>query len=474
MTQERTPPYSIEAEQSVLGGLLVDNKRWEEVAPMLTQADFYRADHQLIWQGICALIGANKPCDFVTLTDYLRERGELDDAGGLSYLGDISNNTPSAANVGAYAEIVRERSFLRRLVTVGGNIAELGFRPDGTSVEDLRAAVDKMVMEATTVQTMNDPQSFSDMRSDWYDELQHRKEKKVGGMMTGLRDIDERMVGLERGDYWLVIGATGSGKTMFGLNVADYFASHNGPVLGASLEMPGKQWMSRRVASRAKVNSTFLRRPEKLNDDEEDAIVSALKQLEGLPFYVDDTPAQSVQHIRMAALRLMRKTGKKLSLLMIDYIQLMGGERRRNDNRTNELLGISRTLKALAKELDCALLVLAQVNGDDIMKRDNKRPRITDVGEAKGIAYDADHVGGIYNDSYYHKDSPHDGIMEYIGIKTRNGPTFVAELDFDPKTCTISNYNGPSRRERMPQKTNTPKKTKGAGLMTALKESTPK
>lgn len=446
----RQAPYSIESEQAVLGGILRDNRAWTEAAARVVETDFYRADHQLIWRGLSELIAAKTPCDFVTLTEHFRARGALDEVGGMSYLGSLCDETPSSANVAAYARLVREQSVLRTLIIAGGDIAEMGYRPGGRDIDELLADAHKRVMDLNVARSKEgDLELLSDSVGAWHsDYLARKSDENPPGLQTGFANLDQLLIGLEPGDLMITAGATGMGKTVFGLTIADHVATHAGASAGISLEMPKKQWLTRLVASRGRIPLQRLRDPRQCDAFFDDEVVRALQGMNRLPFYVSDQSGQTIHQIRSRVMGLQDRLKGGLKFLLVDYLQLIVGDRHGSDTRASELDAIGRALKRLAKDAGIAILGLAQVN-DDPNKRDNKRPRLGDLRESKGLTQDADIVCLLYRDEYHDKNTPHKGIVEVDVAKQRNGKLDVAELQWLGGYCSMSDYTGPSSSERI-------------------------
>lgn len=429
------PPHSIEAEQSVLGGLMLRNAAWYDLAGRIAEEDFYREDHRLIFRGIRELLEANKPCDFVTLSEYLRERGALDPAGGLSYLGALANDTPSAANVQAYADIVRERSVLRSLIKTGQEIADMGFRPDGRGPDQLVEYAEQRVF-AIREEGDRARQEFRHVGSA-LDEVETRLQKlrdhpeELTGLPTGLVDLDRRLNGLSAGDLLIVAGRPGMGKTSFAMNIAEHVALTDGQPVGVfSMEMGADQLAMRILASYCRMDQSALR-SGKIADHEWDWLAQASRTIRAAPLFIDETPALSPLDLRARARRMKRRHG--LSLLVVDYIQLMQVPGTR-ENRTNEISEISRSLKAIAKELDVPVIALSQLSRE-VEKRENKRPVMSDLRESGSIEQDADIVLFIYRDAYYRRkegiaEDEQDNRTEIIIAKHRNGPTGTVHVAF--------------------------------------------
>jgi replicative DNA helicase len=430
--QPKLPPYSIEAEQSVLGGLMLDNRVWSDLAGQLAPEDFYREDHQLIFRAIIELVGSNRPCDFVTLSEHLKVHGVLEQAGGLAYLGLLANDTPSAANVLAYAEIVRERAVLRGLVSVGGEIADLGYRTEGRGYAELLDVAEQRVFalrsRAEHVKSLY--KSMPELIDEVEKQIEYLRQNPAGvaGLATGFTDFDAKTTGLRPGDLMILAGRPAMGKTSFALNIAEnVVTSPDGrkPVAVFSMEMPAEQLAMRVLSSFARIPLGKLRSGD-LGDRDMDRLVSQSGLLRDAPLYIDETGGLSPLELRARARRIKSRHG--LGLIIVDYIQLMQVPGSK-DNRTNEISEISRSLKSLAKELEVPVIALSQLNRG-VEQRDNKRPRASDLRESGGIEQDADLIVFIYRDEVYNKDSPDAGTAEIIIAKQRNGPLGVIRTAF--------------------------------------------
>ena len=437
--QPKAPPYSVEAEQSVLGGLMLENRHWDDLANKLGAEDFYREDHQLIYRAIAELASAHRPCDFITLSEHLKARGQLEAAGGIAYLGTLANDTPSAANVMAYAEIVRERAVLRSLVGVGSEIAELGYRPDGREYPELLDLAEQQVfrLRAKADRSKNDYYEMPTL----IDSVERKLEQlrlnngQLAGLPTGFHDLDRSTTGLHPGDLVIVAGRPSMGKTSFALNIAEHVVmSEKKPALVFSMEMPAEQLVLRVLSSFASLPMGKLRSGE-LDDRDMDSLVSASGFLRAAPLYIDETGAMSPLDVRARARRVKSRHG--LGLIVVDYIQLMQVPGTK-DNRTGEIAEISRSLKALGKELEVPVIALSQLNRG-VEQRDNKRPRMSDLRESGGIEQDADLVLFIYRDEVYNKDSPDKGTAEIIIAKQRNGPLGTVRTAFKGEFTRFSN-----------------------------------
>jgi len=438
----KIPPHSVEAEQSVLGGLMLDNQSWDKVADQLRESDFYRRDHQLIFSAIAALFEQSLPVDVVTLAEYHDKRGELDQVGELAYLGSLARNTPSAANITAYAGIVRERSVLRQLISVGTDISNTAFNPEGLSSEEMLDKAEQLVFEIAE-NGANRGGGFIQVKDvlgkvvDRIDTL-FENDSPVTGLSSGFTDFDTQTSGLQPADLVIVAGRPSMGKTTFSMNLAEHAAikSHE-PVAVFSMEMPADALAMRMLSSLGQINQQRLR-TGKLNDDDWPRLTSAIALLNEAPLFIDDTPALSPTELRARARRLKREHG--LSLIVIDYIQLMQGNGAgRNENRASEISEISRSLKALAKELNVPVIALSQLNRS-LEQRPNKRPVMSDLRESGAIEQDADLIVFIYRDEVYNEDSPDKGKAEIIIGKQRNGPIGTVALTFQGKYTRFENF----------------------------------
>lgn len=437
--QPKAPPYSVEAEQSVLGGLMLENRHWDDLADKLSADDFYREDHQLIYRAIAELAGTRRPCDFITLSEYLKARGQLEDAGGIAYLGTLANDTPSAANVMAYADIVRERAVLRALVGVGGEIAELGYRPDGREYPELLDLAEQQVfrLRSKAERSKNDYYSMPALIDTVERKLEELRQNKgqLAGLSTGFKDLDDKTTGLHPGDLVILAGRPSMGKTSLALNMAEHAVMYEKkPALVFSMEMPADQLALRMLSSFARIPMGNLRSGD-LGDRDMDRLVSQSGFLREAPLYIDEQGAMSPNDIRARARRVKARHG--LGLIVVDYIQLMQIPGNK-DGRVNEISEISRSLKALGKELEVPVVALSQLNRG-VEQRDNKRPRMSDLRESGGIEQDADLVLFIYRDEVYNKDSPDKGIAEILIAKQRNGPLGVVKTAFHGEYTRFDN-----------------------------------
>jgi replicative DNA helicase len=436
----KVPPHSLQAEQAVLGGLMLDNAAWDKVADRVSDEDFYRRDHRLIFQAIASLADSNSPFDAVTLSEWLEKNQRLDEAGGLATLGSLVQTTPSAANIQAYADIVRERSILRQLITIGNEIAGSAYVPEGRSSAELLEQAEQQVFQIAEhgkrgKRGFRKIQSLLGAAVDRIDQL-FQQDEPITGVSTGFTDLDEMTAGLQPSDLIIVAGRPSMGKTTLAMNFAENAAiKHQLPVAIFSMEMPGEQLALRMLSSLGHIDQHKIR-TGKLDDDDWPRLTSAVSLLDSAPLYIDDTPALSPTEMRARARRLKRE--HDLGMIVIDYLQLMQVPGT-SENRTNEISEISRNLKALAKELNVPVVALSQLNRG-LEQRTDKRPVMSDLRESGAIEQDADVIVFIYRDEVYNEDSPQKGIAEIIIGKQRNGPIGSRFLTFRGQFTRFENY----------------------------------
>ncbi len=445
MSALRLPPHSVEAEQSLLGGLLIDNTVWERVGDVVNEADFYRDDHRRIFRQIARLIELGKPADVVTVYEALEKNGEAEHVGGLAYLGEIANSTPSAANVRRYGEIIRERAILRKLVSVGDQIAASALTPSGKDAKTLLDEAEAKVFEiaeagARTVSGFVPIQPILGQVVDRIQELYDRDSPAgITGVPTGLTDLDEKTSGLQPSDMIVLAARPGMGKTSLALNIAENVAVEAGlPVAVFSMEMPGTQLATRFLSSVGRIDQHKIR-TGKLTDEEWQRLTYALGKLHEAPIFIDETPGLNPTDLRARCRRLHRQCGR-LGLIVIDYLQLMTSLKE-SDNRSAELSEISRSVKSLAKELHVPIIALSQLNRS-LEQRPNKRPVASDLRESGAIEQDADIIMFIYRDEIYNPDSPDKGMAELIISKHRNGSTGTVRMTFLGEFTRFENYSG--------------------------------
>ncbi len=441
--QPKVPPHSIEAEQSVLGGLMLNNRAWFELADQLAEDDFYTQDHRTIFRGMAELLNAARPCDFVTLSEHLRHQNKLEEAGGISYLGTLAADTPSAANVRAYAEIVRERAVLRSLIAAGQDIAGLGYQPDGRPPGSLIDAAEQQVFAirargSKAASQVKDMSTLMDAVEDRLERLRQNPDS-FAGTPTGFIDLDKMTQGMHEGDLIIVGGRPGTGKTSFAMNIAEHVAIERKlPTAVFSMEMSAEQLAIRVLSSFGRIDQQALR-SGRLEDHDWSRLVSASGLLREAPLFIDETGSLSPQELASRARRMAAKqpADKPLALIVVDYIQLMQVPNNR-ENRTNEISEISRSLKALAKELKVPIVALSQLSRT-LESRQDKRPIMSDLRESGSIEQDADVVLFVYREDYHNKESLNPGTAEIIVAKQRSGPTGKIKTAFLGKYTRFDN-----------------------------------
>ena len=437
----KIPPHSIEAEQSVLGGLMLENSAWDQIADRVIEEDFYRHDHRLIFRSIADLAETNKPLDVITLSEWLKQRGELQEAGGLAYLGTLAKDTPSAANIRAYADIVHEKSVLRQLISVGTHIADSAFnsrdRPSKDLLDEAEQQVFHIAEQGSRQQAFHSIKDLLKSSLARIEELS-KSDDTITGEATGYTDLDEKTSGFHGGDLVIVAGRPAMGKTTFSMNVAEHVALNKEKKAVAifSMEMPAEQLVLRLFASNGRVPLTDIR-TGKIREEDWPRVGMAVKAFAQTKLFIDDTPALSPTEIRAKTRRLAREHGG-IGLVVIDYLQLMQTGSK-SDNRAAEISEISRSLKGLAKELDCPIIALSQLNRS-LEQRPNKRPVMSDLRESGAIEQDADIIIFIYRDEVYNEESPDKGMAEVIISKQRNGPIGTVRLTFTGKYTRFDNY----------------------------------
>jgi replicative DNA helicase len=422
----KLPPHSVEAEQSVLGGLLLDNTAWDRIADLISESDFYRVDHRLIWRHLTALIGESKEADVITVSDALQSTGELDSIGGLAYLGALAQNTPSAANIRRYAEIVKDRAILRHIAHESTTLADLAYNPNGRAASEILDEAQQRMFALTD----------GAQASAGFEQIYAAMKRAIDGMgklgmPTGFTDLDNMTGGLGAGDLVVIAGRPSMGKTAFTMNIAEYVALKlQKPVGVFSLEMPSEALAARLLTSYARVNN-FKFRKDAINPEERARISTSLAALQDMPLHIDETGAISPTEVRARCRRLSRECGG-LGLVIVDYLQLMDVDSL-GDSRADSVGRASRELKHLAKELGCPVIVLSQLNRQ-VEQRPNKRPNMADLRDSGAIEQDADLILFMYRDEVYNPDSPDKGLAEVIIAKQRNGPigmvkaTWIGEI----------------------------------------------
>jgi replicative DNA helicase len=447
----RMPPQSIEAEQSVLGGLLLDNSAWDRAGDLLTDSDFYRFEHRLIYAAIGNMVNAAKPADVITVFEQLQSLGKAEECGGLVYLNALAQSVPSAANLRRYAEIVRERAILRKLIAASDDIATTAFNPQGRPVaqilDEAEGKIFKIGEEGSRArQGLKSMDALIVQLIDRVNELHENGAEEVTGVRTGFYDLDRMTAGLQPGDLVVLAARPSMGKTAFALNIAEHVAVNEGlPVVVFSMEMGASQLALRMVGSLGRIDQQHLRTGA-LRDDEWGRLTEAVDKLGKVSMYIDESPALNPSELRARARRQARQCGK-LGLIVVDYLQLMSGSSSSEENRATVLGEISRGLKALAKELQCPVMALSQLNRS-VESRTDKRPMMSDLRESGAIEQDADVIMFIYRDDYYTKDaSKEPGIAEIIIGKQRNGPVGTIKLTFLKPLTKFDNLAPGSSRE---------------------------
>ncbi len=433
VAQLRIPPHSIESESSVLGGLLLDNAAWDRVNDLLTESDFYRYEHRMVFAAVGALINAAKPADVITVFEQLQSQGKAEEIGGLAYLNSLAQYIPSAGNIRRYAEIVRERAILRKLVSASDEISTNAFNPKGRPVaailddaeqkifnigeEGARTKQGFQAMDSLVVALLDRVQEMADNPND------------VTGVPSGFYDLDRMTAGFQAGDLIVLAARPSMGKTALAINIAEHVALNEGlPVAVFSMEMGAAQLAVRIVGSIGRIDQSHLR-TGRLTDEEWPRLTEAIEKLRTISLHIDETAGLTSSELRANARRLSRQCGK-LGLIVVDYLQLMSGSSSDGENRATELGEISRGLKMLAKELQCPVMALSQLNRS-VETRPDKRPMMSDLRESGAIEQDADIIMFIYRDEYYTKDACKEpGVAEIIIAKQRNGPTGMVKLAF--------------------------------------------
>ena len=427
----KVPPHSIEAEQAVLGGVMLDNMAWERVSELLSESDFYRHDHRMIFKALVRLASRNQPFDVVTLAEDLDKEGLIDQVGGLAYLGQLAKNTPSVANISAYAQIIRERSTLRQLISVSTEIADTAFNPKGMqATEVLDEAERKIFSIAESRPKTGGPEGVNSLLTKAIDRIDtlFNSEGSITGLSTGFTELDNMTSGLQPADLIIVAGRPSMGKTTFAMNLVENAVMRSDKaVLVFSLEMPGESLIMRMLSSLGRIDQTKVR-SGRLDDEDWPRLTSAVNMLNDRKLFIDDTAGLSPMEMRTRARRIVREHGD-LGLIMIDYLQLMRIGGASSENRTNEISEISRSLKALAKEFNVPVIALSQLNRS-LEQRPNKRPINSDLRESGAIEQDADVIMFVYRDEVYHPDTQDKGIAELIIGKQRNGPIGTVRLAF--------------------------------------------
>ena len=432
VAQLRIPPHSNEAENCVLGGLLLDNSAWDRVNDLLVEQDFYRYEHRQIFLTISDLINSDRPADVITVFEYLQAMGKAEDVGGLVYLNSLALYVPGAANTRRYAEIVRERSILRKLIAASDNIAASAFKTQGYGVQQILDAAEQSILSigAEGARLRQGFQPLSLLMQSLHDRVAEMSKhpNEIIGVPTGFPDLDRYTSGLQSGDLIVLAARPSMGKTALAINIAEHVALNEGlPVAVFSMEMGASQLAIRMVGSIGRIDQSRLRIGD-LKGADWPSFAQTIEKLKKVSLHIDETPGLGINELKASARRLSRQCGK-LGLIVVDYLQLMSGKDSDTENRATELGGISRGLKALAKELQCPVLALSQLNRS-VELRIDKRPMMSDLRDSGAIEQDADIIMFIYRDDYYNKDSKEPGVAEICISKQRNGPTGTIKLTF--------------------------------------------
>ncbi len=435
----KVPPHSIEAEQSVLGGLMLDNEAWMNVAERISVEDFYRRDHGSIYRAIERLADDNQPFDVVTLAEWLERHQELDQVGGMGYLAELAENTPSAANIKAYADIVRQRAILRDLISAGTQITDNAFQTEGRTPDELLDIAESLVFEIAERESRGRSgfRPIKELLVDALDRIDQlfQRDNPITGVATGFYELDSMTSGLQKSDLVIIAGRPSMGKTAFALNIAQHAAiKEELPVAIFSMEMPSDQLAMRMMSSLGRIDQHKVR-TGKLGDDDWPRLTHSVGILSEVSMFIDDTPALTPGDLRARCRRLAREHG--LGLIVIDYLQLMQVHGS-TENRATEISEISRSLKALAKELSCPVVALSQLNRS-LEQRTDKRPVMSDLRESGAIEQDADVIMFIYRDEVYDEDTTDTGIAEIIIGKQRNGPIGTRKLRFFGEYTSFEN-----------------------------------
>ena len=432
-------PQSIEAERSVLGALLISSDSWDSMAEVVAAGDFYRPEHRAIFRQIALLVDRGEPVDVITVADRLLATGELDAAGGHTYIAELAEQTPTASNVRAYAKAVRERSVLRQLITAAQDIASAGFNPEGRSAEELVDEAERLIMQISEGgQKAGGPQAMGSLLTGALERIEelYNTGGDITGLTTGFIDLDRMTSGLQSSDLVIVAGRPSMGKTSFAMNLVENAAMvSERPIMVFSMEMPAEQLVIRMLSSLGRIDQSRVR-TGKLEQDDWPKLSNATAKLKDTHIFIDDTPALTPTELRSRVRKLIREQGD-LGMIMVDYLQLMrvAGT---NEGRTAEISEISRSLKAIAKEFRCPVVALSQLNRS-LEQRPNKRPVNSDLRESGAIEQDADVIMFIYRDEVYNEDSPDKGVAEIIIGKQRNGPIGSCRLSFQGKFTRFEN-----------------------------------
>ena len=440
VTELKIPPHSIEAEQAVLGAVFLDKDAWDKVAERVEEGDFYRNDHRIIFRALAALSEAGDPTDIVTTAEWLENHQLLDEAGGMRNLAALADNTPSAANIAAYAEIVRKRSVLRQLIQATGRINEAVFNPQNKPSEQVLDEAEQAIFEIAERQgkRLRKYRPIADLIAEARDrvDMLSRQSSPITGLATGYTDFDRLTAGLQPADLIILAGRPSMGKSALAINIAEHVAIQGQKSVAVfSMEMPSEQLAMRMIGSLSRIDQQRLR-TGKLADEDWPRLTSTVGVVRDARLFIDDTPALTPAELRARSRRIARD--HKLDLVIVDYLQLMQAPGFA-DNRVAEVSEVSRALKGMAKELNVPVIALSQLNRG-LEQRPNKRPVMSDLRESGAIEQDADVIVFIYRDEVYDKDSADKGIAEVIIAKQRNGPIGLVKLAWRGQFTRFEGY----------------------------------
>lgn len=435
--KHKMPQYSLEAEQSVLGGIILSNEAWDVVIEILSEGDFYLKKHKILFRAIRKLISDSTPVDLITLSEYLEKTHQLSDIGGNPWLFELVDNTPSSANIKTYASIVRDRAIVRELIGACTEIIDDAFSSEGKKPQELLDSAESKIFRISDDSVKNvGPQFIKDILKTTVAKIDELMQKGSGltGVTSGFRDLDEMTSGLQPSDLIILAGRPSMGKTVLGVNIAEKVALYNPDKVSLvfSLEMPAESIVMRLLSSLGGIDQTKIRNGS-LEDNDWPKFTSAVSQLSGTKLFIDDSSALSPSEVRARARRVVREHGE-IGVIVIDYLQLMRVKSSSYESRAYEISEISRSLKALAKELNVPIIALSQLNRE-LEKRINKRPVMSDLRESGAIEQDADVIGFIYRDAVYNEDSEEQDVAEVIIGKQRNGPIGTVKLKFQGQFC---------------------------------------
>ena len=440
----KVPPNSIEAEQAVIGGLMLDNSEWDNVSDLIIAEDFYRPEHQIIFRVMFQQSEQNQPIDVVTLGEALDRLHELDNAGGIDYLGELASNARGTANIKAYAEIIRERAVLRTLIRVANEVMDSGYNPGERKAADVLDEAEKKIFDIGDDRPRDgSPQPINPILHHVVEQIDELAgyDGSLTGITSGYTDLDKMTNGWQKSDLIIVAGRPSMGKTAFAMNlVENALVADHGPVLVFSLEMPAESLVIRMLSSLGRIDQNLLRTGQ-LQEDDWPRLTTAVAQLKDKPLLIDDSPGLSPMEMRSRARRVAREHDNKLGMIVVDYLQLMQ-IKGYAENRVGEISEISRSLKQLAREFKCPVIALSQLNRS-LEQRPNKRPVMSDLRESGAIEQDADVITFIYRDEVYNEDSADKGIAEIIIGKQRNGPIGTVRLSFIGHHTRFENFAAP-------------------------------